>query len=196
MRKSRLLGAALSISFVAALAVPVSTTVAQADETVPAPAPVPVAVPTLTPAQIAAARKAERLRQRHLRAVSLRKQLVKYAKSKLGRGQYVAGASSEWAFDCSGFTKQIYKKVAKINIPHYSGAQLHMRRGERVYNRKKLLPGDLLLWGSNGSQHVSMYIGNGKMIGANNPRRDVVIESIYSGYWAPRYAGARRLVLG
>lgn len=197
MRKSRLVGASLSVAFAAALVVPVTSNIAIADDVVSAPVQAPVAVPTLTPAQLKAQRKAERLRQRHLRAVSLRKRLVAYAKTKLhGRGQYVAGASSEWQFDCSGFTKQIYKKIAHIYLPHYSGAQLTMHRGVRIYNKKNLLPGDLLLWGSNGSQHASMYIGHGMMIGANNPYRDVVIEPINTSYWAPRYAGARRLIIG
>ena len=70
-----------------------------------------------------------------------------------------------------------------------------MRRGQRV-SKSNLLPGDILAWGSNGSQHVSIYIGKGKMIGANNPSRDVVIEPINNSYWAPRYAGARRLIVG
>ena len=123
---------------------------------------------------------------RHAWAVDMRNRIVKYAKSRKGRGQYVAGAESAWRFDCSGFTKQVYRAAAKINIPHYSGAQLNMRRGVRV-SKKNLLPGDIPRVGLERSQHVSIYIGGGKMIGANNPSRDVVIEPINSAYWSPRY---------
>ena len=192
MRKSRLVGAAISTATVAAVLVPAGTaTVANA---APATAGVgaAVAVPApLTPEQA----KAAKLEARRVWAIDMRKRIVKYALSRKGRGQYVAGAESAWRFDCSGFTKQVYRAVAKINIPHYSGAQLNMRRGIRV-SKRNLLPGDILAWGSNGSQHVSIYIGNGKMIGANTPSRDVVVEPVNSGYWTPRYAGARRLIVG
>lgn len=118
----------------------------------------------------------------------LRVKLVTAAKKRLkGRGRYVAGASSAWRFDCSGFTKYLYKSVLKKNIPHYSGAQ--MRQSKRI-NKRNLRPGDLLFWGRSGSQHVSMYIGKGKMIGANNPRSNVVIESINAPWWRSKYAGA------
>lgn len=201
MRSTRLVGAAMPVAIAAtvlvtgtgittAQATPTGNTESTVTATV-APAVVPPAVAPLTPEQIREAKAA----QRRAKAIALRKKVVKFAKSRLGRGQYVAGAESSWAFDCSGFTKVVYKRAANINIPHYSGAQLNMRRGIRV-SKQNLLPGDILAWGSNGSQHVSIYIGKGKMIGANNPTRDVVIEPINSAYWSPRYAGARRLIVG
>ncbi len=202
MRKSRLVGASIAVAATAAIAAPVATTTTATATSVAglsaATATKPATAPVTTPADAAAtkaARKAAKAKARHVRAVATRKSVVKYAKKRLGRGQYVAGASSPWRFDCSGFTKIIYKKAAGINIPHYSGAQLRMKKGKRV-SKKNLKRGDLLLWGSGGSQHASMYIGKGRMIGANNPNRDVVIESINSSYWAPRYAGARRLIIG
>lgn len=192
MRNSRLVGATISVATVAAIAVPVATqTAANAQPAVTAAGAAIAAPPPLTPEQIRAAK----LEARRVWAIDMRKRIVKYALSRKGRGQYVAGAESAWRFDCSGFTKQVYRAAAKISIPHYSGAQLNMRRGQRV-SKRNLLPGDILAWGSNGSQHVSIYIGRGKMIGANNPRRDVVIEPVNSGYWTPRYAGARRLIIG
>lgn len=192
MRNSRLVGATISVATVAAIAVPVATqTAANAQPAVTAAGAAIAAPPPLTPEQVRAAK----LEARRVWAIDMRKRIVKYALSRKGRGQYVAGAESAWRFDCSGFTKQVYRAAAKISIPHYSGAQLNMRRGQRV-SKRNLLPGDILAWGSNGSQHVSIYIGRGKMIGANNPRRDVVIEPVNSGYWTPRYAGARRLIIG
>jgi cell wall-associated NlpC family hydrolase len=70
-----------------------------------------------------------------------------------------------------------------------------MHRGKRV-SKNNLKPGDLLFYGPGGSQHVSMYIGKGKMIHATNPRTDVRIDSVNNGYWRARYAGAARLIQG
>ncbi|MFT6564897.1 MAG: cell wall-associated NlpC family hydrolase [Actinomycetes bacterium] len=190
MRQSRLVGASIAVAATAAIAAPVATT-SVANATV-SPA---AAASTIAPADAKADRRAAKARARHLKAKSTRKSLVTYAKKRLQRGQYVAGASSPWRFDCSGFTKIIYKEAAGITIPHYSGAQLRMKKGKRV-SKNNLKKGDLLLWGSGGGQHASMYIGKGRMIGANNPSRDVVIESINNSYWKPRYAGSRRLIFG
>lgn len=188
------LAATLTVAVAAPLVVASPATAAPTERTVAA---APAA--KKTPAQIAAAkkvakkqaikaRKKAKLQRKITKAKSQRKELVRQAKKRLrGRGQYVAGASSAWRFDCSGFTKYLYKKVLRKNIPHFSGAQ--MRKLKRV-SKRNLKPGDLLFWGSNGSQHASMYIGRGKMIGANNPRRDVVIESINAPWWRNKYAGA------
>jgi cell wall-associated NlpC family hydrolase len=53
-----------------------------------------------------------------------------------------------------------------------------------------------MFYGRGGSQHVSMYIGKGKMIHATNPRTDVRIDSINNGYWRGRFAGAGRIIEG
>jgi len=174
----------------AATSTPVTGTVA------PAVAPAAPAKPKLTSAQIRAAKQRARARAKHLRAVNTRKRLVRFAKTRLHhRGQYVAGASSNWRFDCSGFTKMVYKHVTGINLPHYSVSQWRAKRAQKV-SKRHLLPGDILVWGPGGSQHASMYIGGGKMIGANNPRSDVAINSINDSYWRPRYAGAARYIKG
>jgi len=132
--------------------------------------------------------------KRAAKAHNTRKRLVKVAKAKKRSGaQYVAGASSSRRFDCSGFTKMLYKTVAGKYLPHYSGAQ--MRKGKRV-SKNNLQKGDLLFWGPGGSQHVSMYIGRGKMIGANNPRSDIRIESVNAPWWRNLYAGATRVIKG
>ena len=126
------------------------------------------------------------------RANRARASLVRVALSQKGE-RYVAGASGPNRFDCSGFTMYVYKKATGRYLPHYSGAQ--MRKAKRV-SRKHLKPGDLLFFGPGGSQHVSMYIGKGKMIHATNPRSGVRIDSINMGYYKARYAGAGRIIQG
>lgn len=197
MSNKTVVKACLATTLSAVVAVPlVVSTPANAnptERTVTAVAAAPAVAKT--PAQLAAARKLaiqkrkqQRLQRLIIRTKAQRRELVRQAKRRLnGRGQYVAGASSAWRFDCSGFTMYLYKKVLRKNIPHYSGSQ--MRSLKRI-SKRNLKPGDLMFWGPGGSQHASMYIGRGKMIGANNPRRDVVIESINNSYWKPRYAGA------
>jgi cell wall-associated NlpC family hydrolase len=124
------------------------------------------------------------------RASRARASLVRVALTKKG-SRYVSGAPGPYSFDCSGFTMWVYKKATGKSLPHYSGAQ--MQRAKRV-SLSNLLPGDLLFYGAGGSQHVSMYIGKGKMIHATNPRTGVKIDSINAGYYRARFAGAGRII--
>ncbi|MFZ1362451.1 MAG: C40 family peptidase [Candidatus Nanopelagicales bacterium] len=191
MRNNTLARACLATSLSVAVAAPLvvaSPAIAEPTQRTTVTVDTRAAAPAKTAAQLKKERKARILKRKIVKVKSQRKALVRQAKKRLrGRGQYVAGASSAWRFDCSGFTKYLYKKVLRKNIPHYSGAQ--MRKLKRV-SKRNLKPGDLLFWGRGGSQHVSMYIGRGKMIGANNPNRDVVIESINAPWWRNKYAGA------
>lgn len=138
-------------------------------------------------------RAEDRLTSREKRLAVLeekREKVVDIALRKKKTARYVYGASGPHSFDCSGFTQWVYSKVGET-LSHYSGAQ--MRETKRV-KRENLLPGDLLFYGPGGSQHVAMYIGHGKQIGANNPRVGVVVEPLRSGYWATRFAGAGRVL--
>ena len=44
-----------------------------------------------------------------------------------------------------------------------------------------------------GISHVGIYIGNGKFIHAANSRSGVRVSDLNSGYYASRWAGARRM---
>ncbi|NQU38179.1 MAG: C40 family peptidase [Actinobacteria bacterium] len=183
---------AAAVTFTPAIVAPTAAAAAEA----PAASTTTVSAPSApkTRAEKRAERRAERRALRAKKAKQTRYRLVKVAKAKKRSGaQYVAGASSARQFDCSGFTKMLYKTVAGKNLPHYSGAQ--MRVGKRV-SKRNLQKGDLLFWGPGGSQHVSIYIGGGRMIGANNPRSDIQIESINAPWWRNKYAGATRIIQG
>lgn len=120
---------------------------------------------------------------------ALRRMVVATAISKVG-APYVWGESGPSAFDCSGLVMWTYQTTVNASLPHYSGAQMDVARPVTG----KLRKGDLLFYGTDGSQHVSLYIGRGQMVGANNPRTGVVIDDIDSSYWSQRYAGAGRIL--
>ena len=166
---------------VALVATPVSAT-----ETVPPAATEATLTPQDQQAEGAQSREAVRAE----RASRARASLVRVALTRKG-DSYVAGASGPTAFDCSGFTMWVYKKALGKSLPHYSGAQMDVARRVSVKNLK---PGDLLFYGRGGSQHVSMYIGKGKMIHATNPREGVVVQSIHVPWFWNIMAGAGRVI--
>jgi cell wall-associated NlpC family hydrolase len=158
-------------------------------------APTPAPAPEQTTVSLAQ-KRAQALRDKRAaareRANRARSSLVRVALNQKG-DRYVGGASGPNAFDCSGFTMWVYKQATGKYLPHFSGAQ--MDKARRV-GRKHLKPGDLLFYGPGGSQHVSMYIGKGKMIHATNPRSGVRVDSINMGYYRARFAGAGRIIEG
>ncbi|MDO5735184.1 MAG: NlpC/P60 family protein [Propionibacteriaceae bacterium] len=108
---------------------------------------------------------------------------ISAATSKVG-STYVWGTSGPSTFDCSGLTSYAYRQVG-ISLPRSSRAQLNA--GTSVA-KSDLQPGDLVFYYSPVS-HVGMYIGNGKIVDAANPRSGVRITSLNS----MPFAGARRV---
>lgn len=86
---------------------------------------------------------------------------------------YLWGGSSPRGFDCSGFTRYVYKQVGKD-----LGRTVSDQRGDvKIVSRSKAQPGDLIFFNTS---HIGIYLGNGMMIDA--PRRGKTIQprKIYS----------------
>ncbi|MGV8844964.1 NlpC/P60 family protein [Tessaracoccus sp.] len=108
---------------------------------------------------------------------------ISAATSKVG-SRYVWGTSGPSTFDCSGLTSYAYRAVG-ISLPRSSRAQFGM--GTKVA-KSDLQPGDLVFYYSPVS-HVGIYIGNGKIVDAANPRSGVRIAGLNS----MPFSGARRV---
>jgi peptidoglycan DL-endopeptidase CwlO len=114
--------------------------------------------------------------------------VVQYAKKQLGK-PYVWAAEGPNAFDCSGFTKFVYKNFG-FNLPHYTRSQIRM--GTSI-SRDKLASGDLVFFNTDGPvSHVGIYVGGNKFIHAASSGK-VMISDLANSYYKPRYAGARRI---
>lgn len=111
--------------------------------------------------------------------------VVNAALSKVG-SRYVWGTSGEYTFDCSGLTSWAYRQVG-VNLSRSSRAQWG-GAGYKV-SKSDLRPGDLVFYYSPVS-HVGIYIGNGKIVDAANPRSGVRVASLNS----MPFTGARRVL--
>jgi len=124
--------------------------------------------------------------------VDTRARVVSLAKSRAGVSSYVRGGEGPYSFDCSGLTMWSYSQVG-IDIPHYSGAQMVTGRAIPVA-LNQMVPGDLMYFGSGGSRHAAMYIGDGQVVQANNPSSGVSIDYAYASWNMYDYAGSTRLI--
>ena len=105
--------------------------------------------------------------------------------------RYRRGGTSRGGFDCSGFTRYIFAKHG-VRLPHSSAAQAGL--GSPV-SRNDLRSGDLVFFHTyrRTISHVGIYIGNGQFVHAATHGRGVTVDSLNSGYYSPRYRGARRV---
>ena len=116
--------------------------------------------------------------------------IVATAKKYLGYKYTYGGSSPSTGFDCSGFTSYVFKQHG-ISLNRTAAAQYS--NGVAV-SRANLQPGDLVMFGKSGINHVAIYIGGGQIIHAPTPSTGVRIDSLSTGYYNNNYVGARRVL--
>ena len=130
---------------------------------------------------------------------SLSDQVIAYARTFLGT-PYKLGASGPKLFDCSGFTRYVFKHFG-YNLTQYTGAQFN--EGREVPGYADLQKGDLVFFGKRGSVrnigHVGIVVsineerGSFRFIHASTSGGVVESESTQA-YYMMRYIGARRIL--
>lgn len=106
----------------------------------------------------------------------VRVDLCQYAQSFIGNPYVYGGSSLTKGTDCSGFTMSIFKKYG-IKLPHNAASQSTM--GTKV-SLSDLKPGDLVFYGTKKHiNHVVIYIGNGQVCHASNPKSGIRISDLY-----------------
>lgn len=82
-------------------------------------------------------------------------------------------------FDASGLIQYAFAGVG-IKMPRSSGEQYLV--GRKVLP-SEALPGDLMFFGPDGTQSVTMFVGNGQMVEATSPA--VVVSPVRTGGMTP-----------
>ena len=105
---------------------------------------------------------------------------------------YRSGGQSRKGTDCSGFVRQVYKKVYDIDLPRSTTEQVE--EGKRVRHRK-LREGDLVFF--HGSKrrranHVGIYLKEGKFVHASTSR-GVMVSRLDEDYWDEHWLRGRRI---
>lgn len=126
--------------------------------------------------------------------------LIEAAKQHLG-ARYSRGSMGPKAFDCSGFTSYVFKRMG-ITLKRSSREQV--TQGEAVTCKNDLQPGDLVFFGHGGRNskrvsHVGIVTNVDAETGLFNfihasTSRGVRIDRSDDSYWSPRYVAARRLL--
>ena len=131
----------------------------------------------------------------HWNDFSKEEEILQTAKKFLGV-KYIWAANGPSAFDCSGFTRYVFKKNG-INLPRYSGHQANI--GEKI-SFSELQKGDLVFFDTTKKftkkvNHVGIFIGNNKFIHASSGGKKVMITSFSKKkFYKNKFLYARRVI--
>ncbi len=122
--------------------------------------------------------------------------VVAEAEKYLGYPYAYIGDSPATGFSCIGFVWYVYHQLGQ-NIPGSLGPAM---AAFPTVAEKNLEPGDIVFFQDTewaGVSHVAIYIGDGKVIGADNPSVGVAINSLVNdpqdgNYWQDHYLVSER----
>ena len=98
-----------------------------------------------------------------------------------GPSKGVGDGASINGFDCSGLMRYAFAGVGVL-IPRFSGDQYNAGRHIPPNEARR---GDLIFYGPNGSQHVTMYLGNGQMLEASSLAGKVTVSPVRKAGMTP-----------
>ena len=131
--------------------------------------------------------------------LALSDQVIAYARTFLGT-PYKLGASGPFRFDCSSYTRYVFKHFG-FDITAYSAIQF--KEGREVPSYRDLQKGDLVFFGKRGSVrnigHVGIVVSVDKETGGftfihASVSNGVVEQTFNHPYFMMRYMGARRIL--
>lgn len=117
---------------------------------------------------------------------------VFYDHYKEWRGtRYRLGGMSKSGIDCSGFVYVTFLDRLGIELPRSTHYQV--QRGKDIA-RNQLQTGDLVFFRNGKTNHVGIYLENGKFMHSST-KSGVRISSLSNSYWQRTYWKAKRLSL-
>jgi cell wall-associated NlpC family hydrolase len=118
----------------------------------------------------------------HRPAVVVSRAALVLARAASLRGRpYQYGAAGPGAFDCSGFTRYVFRTAVGRSLPHSAQAQYMM---SHKIAKSAIRPGDLVFFISSGYvYHVGIYAGHGLIWHAPHTGDHVRLARIFSSSW-------------
>ncbi|AGZ53578.1 NlpC/P60 family peptidoglycan endopeptidase RipB [Mycobacterium kansasii] len=98
-----------------------------------------------------------------------------------GPSKGVDSGAGTVGFDCSGLMRYAFAGVGVL-IPRFSGDQYNAGRHIPPNEARR---GDLIFYGPGGSQHVTMYLGNGQMLEASSLAGKVTVSPVRKAGMTP-----------
>jgi hypothetical protein len=113
-------------------------------------------------------------------APSAAARVVRVALAQRGK-RYAFGASGPSAFDCSGLVRYAFDKAGlsgRVSSGRSGYALYHWYAAHGLASRSNPQVGDIVVYG--GGAHVGIYIGNGRVVSALNPRQGIQVTGVFA----------------
>jgi len=98
-----------------------------------------------------------------------------------GASRGIDSGADTVGFDCSGLMLYMFAGVG-IKLDHYSGSQYNA--GRKIPS-SQMRRGDMIFYGPNASQHVTMYLGDGQMLEAPYTGSTVKVSPVRTSGMTP-----------
>ena len=98
-----------------------------------------------------------------------------------GPSKGIDSGANTVGFDCSGLVRYSFAGVGVL-IPRFSGDQWKAGRHIPPSQARR---GDLIFYGPNGGQHVTIYLGNGQMLEASGSAGKVTVSAVRKSGMTP-----------
>ncbi len=105
----------------------------------------------------------------------LRNDIVNFALQYVGCPYVHGGNSLTNGTDCSGFTSLVYANFG-YGLSRTPSGQLS--GNGRSVSLDEIQPGDIVCYGKSKCTHVGIYIGDGQIVHAANPRKGIVVYNV------------------
>jgi len=102
------------------------------------------------------------------------------------------GNTPAGGFDCSGLVGYVFRESAGLALPRTTG-QIAAFRAPKV-ERKRLVAGDLVFFGTRKVNHVGIYVGDGRFVHAPSTGGTVRLDRLDGSYWDDHYLYAKRVL--
>lgn len=106
---------------------------------------------------------------------NLRSDIVSFALQYVGCPYVHGGNSLTNGTDCSGFTSLVYANFG-YGLSRTPSGQLSSNG--RSVSLDEIQPGDIVCYGKSKCTHVGIYIGDGQIVHAANPRKGIVVYNV------------------
>lgn len=112
---------------------------------------------------------------------------------------YVYATRGPKTFDCSGLTLYCFREIAGITLGRSAQLQGYNDNFTKIENINDIRRGDIVCFDTEPddddlTDHVGIYLGNGKFIHASSAAGKVIISTMSSGYYRRVFTWGRRLI--
>lgn len=124
--------------------------------------------------------------------------VLRLASQQVGK-PYAYATRGPDSFDCAGLTIYCFAKYSDIELGRSAELQGYNEKLAMIKSADELRKGDIVCFNTDETDddltdHVGIYLGNGKFVHASSAKGKVIVSSMDSGYYKRVFSWGRRVI--